>query len=1132
MFYVEDDYTMRHSKFSKIKTSNPRSFILLGLSLVTAVITGLVFFNPSVFINFFVNLYWYENSLYYNSFLYLFLKISPIIFFVSFFPIIWVIYDRVIIKIKLNKVSAAGTEIEIDSKSTHSVISKYMDEIVHFFQVTEYNIIIFEDFDRFENLTEVLFPKLRELNNILNKSKELIENSDKIVFVYAVRDNLFYDENRTKFFDYIIPVIPFMDVNNSIDRMIKKFTLKPKDSESSEDKDINEKLIVDEDLIHLTAIYIKDYRILTNIIHEFNYYREKLDKKVARNLSKLLALIVIKNIKPTVFNDLQQGKGKIVEVIKNGKKSSSSEKIHQSIKELEKKISEIKNEHLQNEKEIMIIYAYKVVEYSGRLNNPISSTIQKMINNKTNFEDSILTGRSPGYRRNAEKIQKLGGSYKKRIENLEIRKNEEIEDLQKKIERKRNKISRLHNMTIYQKLNSEDSDFEINKNDIDSPLIKRLLESGHIDENYKYYISLFIPGRLDKNDFEFYNAVQDNVKLDFDYNISNTESIINMLSYKEFSNVYALNIHIVEFLLLNYNNREKYLDSLNEMFKIIRGDEIGFDFSIEYINKKDNIGIYLEKLLKSNIDWWMTKVIKKIPEDSNSILLTKNILSYVKIESIRILNKDQLLRSIAQNVEFLQNIDISFEDELLNKYKTFDVKFRGFSIENLKDNVIEYIVSHNLYEFEHEIFMSLYNYYIKDHEKNELNSIISKLKDNNQNMYFYLKENLVDFFTNFYLSTDQKFDEEYIIFIDLLNNKDLTIDLKERYLLKSKNKVKDLIEIPDVNVINIVLKIKKFKISWHNLEYLINEYMSASENLEEDRKNVESILSQNIEILKHSFNEYNEGVVKFLLNSDIKPIVLEEYFKEIYYKFNDKIFLDNKESLINLSKSNMKILVKMEFFDYSKEFQELILNHFLDIEILFLQVYYIEIKDDNLDYYFDNIDKINYEEILSSESVSENLRLNFISFLIKYAKYTDTKNILNLVIKHLLNESYFSKILDIYSKKYSVSSIYTDLKKLESKVDLKTIINIYALLLKINKKVHDELITNEIKSKFDNYLRINISKLDAFSKLNTQRHFYVKETEMNILISNYLDRMDIISSITPRNKNRKKGFIRINCYRN
>jgi hypothetical protein len=687
-------------------------------------------------------------------------------------------------------------------------------------------------------------------------------------------------------------------------------------------------------------------------------------------------------------------------------------------------------------------------------------------------------------------------------------------------------------MTIYQKLNSEDSDFEINKNDIDSPLIKRLLESGHIDENYKYYISLFIPGRLDKNDFEFYNAVQDNVKLDFDYNISNTESIINMLSYKEFSNVYALNIHIVEFLLLNYNNREKYLDSLNEMFKIIRGDEIGFDFSIEYINKKDNIGIYLEKLLKSNIDWWMTKVIKKIPEDSNSILLTKNILSYVKIESIRILNKDQLLRSIAQNVEFLQNIDISFEDELLNKYKTFDVKFRGFSIENLKDNVIEYIVSHNLYEFEHEIFMSLYNYYIKDHEKNELNSIISKLKDNNQNMYFYLKENLVDFFTNFYLSTDQKFDEEYIIFIDLLNNKDLTIDLKERYLLKSKNKVKDLIEIPDVNVINIVLKIKKFKISWHNLEYLINEYMSASENLEEDRKNVESILSQNIEILKHSFNEYNEGVVKFLLNSDIKPIVLEEYFKEIYYKFNDKIFLDNKESLINLSKSNMKILVKMEFFDYSKEFQELILNHFLDIEILFLQVYYIEIKDDNLDYYFDNIDKINYEEILSSESVSENLRLNFISFLIKYAKYTDTKNILNLVIKHLLNESYFSKILDIYSKKYSVSSIYTDLKKLESKVDLKTIINIYALLLKINKKVHDELITNEIKSKFDNYLRINISKLDAFSKLNTQRHFYVKETEMNILISNYLDRMDIISSITPRNKNRKKGFIRINCYRN
>ena len=54
---------------------------------------------------------------------------------------------------------------------------------------------------------------LRELNNLLNNDEAI--NHKPIVFVYAVRDDIFSKEDRTKFFDFIIPVIPIVNATNS-----------------------------------------------------------------------------------------------------------------------------------------------------------------------------------------------------------------------------------------------------------------------------------------------------------------------------------------------------------------------------------------------------------------------------------------------------------------------------------------------------------------------------------------------------------------------------------------------------------------------------------------------------------------------------------------------------------------------------------------------------------------------------------------------------------------------------------------------------------------------------------------------------------------------------------------------------
>lgn len=101
-------------------------------------------------------------------------------------------------------------KIEIENRKNKSVLNNYLDEIIYFFQKKKYEVVFFEDLDRFGK--NEIFTKLRELNTILNQSEDI---NRRIVFVYALCDEVFScPEDKTKFFDYIIPVIPYPQIRN------------------------------------------------------------------------------------------------------------------------------------------------------------------------------------------------------------------------------------------------------------------------------------------------------------------------------------------------------------------------------------------------------------------------------------------------------------------------------------------------------------------------------------------------------------------------------------------------------------------------------------------------------------------------------------------------------------------------------------------------------------------------------------------------------------------------------------------------------------------------------------------------------------------------------------------------------
>ena len=217
------------------------------------------------------------------------------------------------LKLKVLKLPA-GTGIESERES-ESVFNRHLDEIVYFFEVTKYRVVFFEDLDRLDEPN--LFVRLRELNTLLNNSNAI--SKKPVVFVYAVRDDLFGKEDRTKFFDFIIPVIPIINTTNSREVLLE--WLRKEQEKDKRGHNISEKFMRD------VSPYIADMRILRNICNEFLTYKGTLKKSGNTALAdhKIFAMILFKNLHPQDFAHIQGGQDIIKEVFA-GKPSYRSRK--------------------------------------------------------------------------------------------------------------------------------------------------------------------------------------------------------------------------------------------------------------------------------------------------------------------------------------------------------------------------------------------------------------------------------------------------------------------------------------------------------------------------------------------------------------------------------------------------------------------------------------------------------------------------------------------------------------------------------------------------------------------------------------------------------------------------------------
>lgn len=192
--------------------------------------------------------------------------------------------------------------IKAEEKDEALSLNKNMDEILYFFEETNYTLIVIEDLDRFN--TPEVYTKLREINKVIN-SYDAIQR--KIVFIYALKDDIFHSEDRTKLFDFIIPVVPYIDVTNSGEYLKRNLRIL---------KSNGLEFDIPNDYITNVAPFISDMRVLNNICNEFIVFKKNI--KDSQDLDKLqdvqmLSLIIFKNMYPREFAKLQESEGMIKE---------------------------------------------------------------------------------------------------------------------------------------------------------------------------------------------------------------------------------------------------------------------------------------------------------------------------------------------------------------------------------------------------------------------------------------------------------------------------------------------------------------------------------------------------------------------------------------------------------------------------------------------------------------------------------------------------------------------------------------------------------------------------------------------------------------------------------------------------
>ncbi|WP_110877665.1 hypothetical protein [Franconibacter helveticus] len=511
------------------------------------------------------------------------------------------IFDK---KIKLNKIALFSGEIDLGSGETLSLLNNCLDEIVYFFSRMEsYRIVIFEDLDRLKNPD--IFIKLREINKIVNNN---LSNEVPLRFIYAVRDDIFSGaDSRTKFFDFIIPVVPVMDDRNAFSLLNGKMKAMIPEG---------------EECLRGTAVYISDMRTLHNIINEYLIFSEVVDNK-NRNIN-LYAMVFYKNIFAHDYGLIDKKQSILYKIVYNYRIM----KLHESyfidldyqISDLDKKMHGIIEEKASTKQDVRKSIVYSLIpenlssiilfhktnpNYNHYTNKFIPIDTQDLISNEQAFINLLTQSSSLyyGYISNNEnrlieitkkERDKLLENYQKRVGLVGEERQTSFKETQRQLKDAKEKFRRRKNIslaelilligregfreiteTYLQEIVKHDLISEEQKKAVSSEMhhggfdaLYLLLSRNYLDQDFMRSRSIFQEGGLSVNDNEFIKYIAlgvPNEKANTELVIDDVDKVILEMSTQHLLHYEAAMHHQIVGRMLK-NNDPQLDDMLATLF--------------------------------------------------------------------------------------------------------------------------------------------------------------------------------------------------------------------------------------------------------------------------------------------------------------------------------------------------------------------------------------------------------------------------------------------------------------------------------------------------------------------------------------------------------------------------------------
>ena len=1041
--------------------------------------------------------------------------ISLLVLVILFVLIIYGIYfllklqkDFGFIKKLSLKAEKIETDIEIFSNDNSKVsyFDRYLDDVLYLFKQSGADVIVFEDIERFNDSR--IFEKLKELNIVINRKRKICGES-KLVFFYLVKDDLFESQERTKFFDFIIPIVPVVTASNSNEILKELLT------------EMWEYDRLDKTFLFNISLYLDDMRLINNICNEYLTYKETLSK-LPLEREKIFSMVVYKNIFPKDFSLLQKNQGYLFELL-NSKEialKNRKEELNSKIKELEKKIEKAEEEQLNDELELYgsilkIPNGKEVIKVNGKSHSQFPSYLE-FINELLNEENTIIVFDnfySAYYNNGGQEVsldsifpEKTSSEFQVRLNNTKNKKI--IEKLKEEIKKINDELGELDSYRlsdVYQYATDIDdfqSDFteEIRKN-LQFSIISFLIRNAYIDESYQDYLNYFYENTITVEEKEYLRNVISGRQNKYNISLTNFDEIFNYLELKNYKSSNVLNYDLFRFLL--------YANEHNEKLKLIFHQDNILEFLLDFYNELfrlyvENKSFFLERDIRVFLRKWLhhnSELLNEYIRQKHSYLIyvdkKKLILSLMNLVDLGDCTKETK-QQISKYLEMTQEVFLNIFHNNYCDFEKFkynlsaiDFKIKEFDFESsgYEENVLNYIYKNGLYDICKSNVLFFMEHY------SEIDTQESDVKHKN----YEVLNNNIKFkpLLDYCQSSDEEFLKYILMYIDLsegdmcdkpeyieqlLNNnvvfnhqlpretlerdesddsdndgkiKNVTLaekiisSIPEFYITYTQDKFNDLSSENREILINNLVITQKAEV---NTEIVLDYF---SQNKEEDNLLVDFInQNDNFELDKRIYlkldKELQEKFVYFVLeelnmNKNIRVRLLKEIGYPYYETFNQ----------INEDDNQMEHLIKYKLIDFNEGNLEFIRQKYPEHLASFIRMN----KFDYLNTAKDIRDEEQIRELLENLYLSEIYRVEILVFLLdnNFNKY-DFDNLINQNRYDSLDVTLQNKIQKIV-KKYIRQFIALDENEISVPL-YESILNSNDVLLEHKKELFEKLISD------------------------------------------------------------------------